>query len=146
MNVYPIDQNTVNPVTWSDEFSVGIESIDDQHKRLVSIIKTLYYAITDGKASDVMDTIFNNLIDYSEKHFSYEEDLFKRYDYPDTENHKEEHTELKRQLIKLKNDIYSGTHFMSEVLLLKFLEDWLIKHILKTDKKFAPYLIEKGVK
>jgi hemerythrin len=137
---------TISPITWSDEFSVGIESIDDQHKKLVSIIKTLYYAITDGKASDVMDTIFNNLIGYSEQHFSYEEELFKRYDYPDAEDHKEEHAELKRQLIKLKNDIFSGDHFMSQELILKFLEDWLINHILKTDKKFGPYLIEKGVK
>ncbi len=137
---------TINPITWSDEFSVGIKSIDEQHKKLVSIIKTLYDALADGKASEVMDTIFNDLFDYSEQHFSYEEELFKQYDYPDTENHKEEHTELKRQLIKLKNDIYSGDNFMCEVLLLKFLEEWLIIHILKTDKKFGPYLIEKGVK
>ncbi len=146
MNVNPIDQNTVNPVTWNDEFSIGIKSIDEQHKELVSIINTLYDALTGGKASDVMDTIFNDLFDYSERHFTYEEELFKRYDYPDTENHKEEHAELKHQLIKLKNKLYSNDNFMCEVLILKFLEDWLINHILKTDKKFSPYLIEKGVK
>jgi len=110
--VYPIDQDTVNPVTWNDEFSIGIKSIDEQHKKLVSIIKTLYDALADGKASDVMDTIFNDLFDYSEQHFAYEEELFKSYDYPDAEDHKKEHAELKRQLIKLKNKLYSNDNFI----------------------------------
>jgi hemerythrin-like metal-binding protein len=137
---------TINPIEWSDEFSVGIESIDEQHKKLINMIKNLYDALANGRVSDVMDEIFSGMFDYTDQHFSYEETLFDKYDYPDAEAHKEEHAELHRQLVKLKNDIYSGDHFMSEVLLLKFLEDWLINHILKTDKKFGPYLIEKGVK
>jgi hemerythrin-like metal-binding protein len=145
MSEYPIDQNTVIPFAWNDEFCTGIKSIDEQHKKLVSIIKVLYNAIADGKASDVMDTIFSDLFDYSEQHFSYEEELFKWHDYPDSEDHKNEHAELKRQLIKLKNKLHSQDNFMCEVLLLKFLEEWLINHILKTDKKFVPYLIDKGV-
>ncbi len=146
MNVNPVAQDTVNPVTWNDEFSTGIKSIDEQHKKHISLIETLYEAIADGKASDVMDTIFDDLFYHSEQHFAYEEELFKWYDYPDAEDHKNEHAELKRQLIKLKNKLYSKDNFMCEVLLLKFLEEWLINHILNTDKKFAPYLTEKGVK
>ncbi len=136
---------TLKPIEWSDEFSIGIESIDEQHKKLIDMIKTLYDAIADGRASDVMDEIFSSMFDYTDQHFSYEEELFEKYSYPDAEDHKKEHAELKRQLIKLKDDIYSGDHFMSEVLLLKFLEDWLIHHILKTDMKYSQYLIVKGV-
>jgi hemerythrin len=154
MRAYPLDQDTVIPYIWNDEFSTGIKSIDEQHKKLVNIIKTLYDAIAegkhdtiaDGKTSNLMETIFNDLFDYSEHHFAYEEGLLILHDYPDAEDHKNEHVELKRRLIKLKNKLYSKDNFMCEVQLLKFLEEWLIHHILKTDKKFAPYLIEKGVK
>lgn len=135
MRVYPIDQDTVIPYIWNDEFSIGIKSIDEQHKKLISLIKTLYDAIADGKASDVMDTIFNNLFDYSEQHFAYEEELFKWYDYPDAEDHKKEHVELKRQLIKLKNKFCSNENFMCKVLLLKSLDGWLINHIKKESER-----------
>jgi len=135
----------VNPIVWSDEFSVGIESIDEQHKKLIDMIKTLHDAIADGKASEVMDEIFNGLFDYANYHFSYEEELFDKYGYPDAENHKKEHTELKRQVAQHRARLATGDRFMGEVLLLKFMQDWLVNHIMKTDMKFAPFLILKGV-
>lgn len=136
----------VNPITWSDEFSVGIESIDEQHKKLVNMIITLHDAIADGRASEVLDEIFNSLLDYTNYHFSYEDELFEKYDYPDAENHKKEHAELKRQVTQHRARLATGDRFMSEILLLKFIQDWLVNHIMKTDMKFAPFFILKGVK
>ncbi len=46
-----------NPTKWTDEFSVGIESIDSQYKELVNMIKTLHNAIADGKATEILDEI-----------------------------------------------------------------------------------------
>jgi hemerythrin-like metal-binding protein len=137
---------TVNPIKWSDEFSVGIESIDEQHKKLVNMIKTLYDALREGRASEVVDEILNGLFDYADYHFSYEEELFDKYGYPDARNHKEEHEELGHHLKQLSVKLEIGDCFMGEILLLEFLEDWLIKHIMTTDKKFGPFFIEKGVK
>ena len=136
----------INPTKWTDEFSVGIESIDTQHKKLVDMIKTLHNAIADGKATEVLDKIFSELLDYTNYHFSYEEELFKSYGYTDEEVHKKEHAELKNQLLKLKRMMDEGDSFMGEVLVLKFLQDWLLNHIMKSDKKYGPFLVEKGVK
>lgn len=142
----PVAQNTVSPVTWNDEFSVGIDSIDEQHKKLVSMIKTLYDALIEGRASEVLNEILNGLFDYADYHFSYEEKLFDKYDYPDARDHKEEHKELEHHLTQLSIKLETGDNFMGEVLLLQFMEDWLIKHIMTTDMKFGPFFIEKGVK
>jgi hemerythrin-like metal-binding protein len=136
----------INPTKWTDEFSVGIKSIDTQHKKLVDMIKTLHNAIADGKATEVLDKIFSELLDYTNYHFSYEEELFKSYGYTDEEVHKKEHAELKNQLLKLKRMIDEGDSFMGEVLVLKFLQDWLLNHIMKSDKKYGPFLVEKGIK
>ena len=137
---------SINPTKWTDEFSVGIGSIDRQHKRLVNMIKTLHNAIADGKATEVLDKIFKELLDYTDYHFSYEEELFKSYGYTDVEAHKKEHAELKNQLLKLKRMMDEGDSFMGEVLVLKFLQDWLLNHIMKSDKKYGPFLVEKGMK
>ncbi len=136
----------INPTKWTDEFSVGIESIDTQHKKLVDMIKTLHNAIADGKTTEVLDKIFEELIDYTNYHFSYEEELFKSYGYPDEGVHKKEHVDLKNQLLKLKRMMKEGDSFMGEVLILKFLQDWLLNHIMKSDKKYGPFLVEKGMK
>jgi len=136
----------INPTKWSDEFSVGIESVDTQHKKLVNMIKTLHNAIADGKATEVLDKIFSELLDYTNYHFSYEEELFKSYGYPDEEVHKKEHIDLKNQLLKLKRMMDEGDSFMGEVLVLKFLQDWLLNHIMKSDKKYGPFLVGKGIK
>ena len=137
---------TISPINWSEEFSVGIQSIDNQHKKLVAIIKTLHDAIADGEASEILGKIFDELLDYSRHHFSYEEELFKWYGYPDAEHHKKEHVELANHLARLRRKMEEGDNFMGEVLLLKFLRDWLLNHIMKSDKQYAPFLIEKGVK
>jgi hemerythrin len=136
----------INPTKWTDEFSVGIESIDTQHKKLVDMIKTLHNAIADGKATEVLDKIFSELLDYTNYHFSYEEELFKSYGYSEEEAHKKEHVELKNQLLKLKRMMDEGDSFMGEVLVLKFLQEWLLIHIMKSDKKYGPFLVEKGLK
>ncbi len=137
---------TLNPIKWSDEFSVGIESIDEQHKKLVNMIGTLHDAIADGKALEVLDEIFNGLYDYIDYHFTYEEELVEKYHHPDAETHKKEHAAFNAQLTKFKSKMEDGDHFMGEVLLLKFLQDWLINHIMKSDKKYSYFLIVRGVK
>ena len=135
----------ISPITWSDEISVGVESIDNQHKKLVSMINALHNAIADGKDIEVLEEIFNGLFDYTDKHFSYEEELSKKHGYPDVEDHKEEHAELIYQVARHKSMLGSGGLFRGE-LLVDFLQFWLINHIKTSDMKFASFLIEKGVK
>ena len=137
---------TVNPVKWSDDYSVGIKSVDDQHKKMIGIIKTLHDAIADGKATQILDKTFAELLDYTNYHFTYEEELFKWYGYPESETHKKEHAELRKQLARLKRQMEEGDNFMGEILLLKFLQEWLLTHILGSDKKYAPFLAGKGIK
>jgi hemerythrin len=132
----------ISPITWSDEISVGVESIDDQHKKLVSIVNTLHKAIVNGKDTEELNKIFNRLFDYTDHHFSYEEELSEKYDYPDIENHKKEHTELKYQIEHHQSmrGLFRGE------LLVDFLHYWLVNHIMISDKEFASFLIKKGVK
>lgn len=131
---------------WNEEYSVGIETIDEQHKELVCMINTLYDALAEGKTSEVQDDILNGLLDYSDRNFTYEEDLFNRYDYPDAEIHRKEHACLDDRLVGLKSRLEVGNLFLGEVVLLKLLQDWLINHVMKSDRRLGDFLIEKGVK
>ena len=132
-------------MVWSDQFSIGIQSVDDQHKKLVEYVNELHDAMMSGKSDDVLGPILNNLIDYTANHFAFEEKLFCEHNYPDTTAHTAEHKALAEKVIAFNEDFKRGDASIS-LGIMSFLKDWLMNHILKSDKKYSPFLIEKGVK
>ncbi len=132
-------------ISWSEQLSVGIDSIDDQHKKLINMINALDDALAEGRADDVLQKIFDGLTVYTVKHFSYEEDLFALYNYPETQDHNKEHQALIEEVKSLQKKMKEGD-FMIGIEVMSFLKLWLTNHILKTDMAYAPYLKMKGVK
>ncbi|MCU7939344.1 MAG: bacteriohemerythrin [gamma proteobacterium symbiont of Bathyaustriella thionipta] len=131
-------------IQWNNELSVGINSIDEQHKKLVNLINELNDALQSGKANQVLAGIFDGLAVYTINHFGYEEELFAQYGYPESQAHKNEHRVLIQQVNDLQEKMNQGD-FMISVEVMVFLKNWLINHILKTDKAYAQFLKDKGV-
>ncbi len=131
-------------IQWNNELSVGIASIDEQHKQLINIINELNSALEEGLADEVLANIFAELTVYTEEHFSYEEALFAEHGYSESEAHKNEHQALIKQVHALKQKMLEGD-FMIGVEVMVFLKEWLLNHILKTDKAYTQFLQEKGV-
>ena len=122
-----------------NEYLVGIKEIDNQHKGLVIIINELFTYMTAGKAKEKLDDIFDHLTDYTKKHFSTEEIVLQRYAYPELDQHKEEHLKFIKKLEDLKSDFESNKITVS-LEVLNFLKDWLLNHILVSDKKYAAHI------
>jgi len=125
---------------WSDELSVGIDLIDRQHKILIRAINLLAMAIEHKSSNELLSEIFDTLIDYADTHFAYEEELFDQFGYPDAEPHKAQHQALLKQVIDLQDRWQKGEAGVG-VEVLRFLVDWLRKHILGTDQKYSKFLI-----
>lgn len=132
-------------ITWTDEFSVGIESIDSQHKRLVEMINDLNDACAKGQESEVVGKVFNNLALYTKRHFEYEEKLFKETGYDEGSDHKKQHQKLIGQVTSLKTKLDAGEQAVGTDV-LEFLKKWLTEHIMKEDQAYSSYLQSKGVK
>lgn len=131
-------------ISWSDEFSIHIKEIDDQHRQLLELLNVLFEAMKQGKGRDILGDILNKLVDYTAYHFSTEERLFKQYGYPDAEQHKNEHDAFIVQVLTFQESYNKGHSLVTKEVLL-FLTDWLKGHILQVDKKFGPFLIGKGI-
>ncbi len=132
-------------MNWNAMLSVNIQSIDDQHKVLVGYVNEMYDAMMDGKGNDIMGGILNNLIDYTVKHFKFEEDIFAEHGYEHTTAHKAEHANLCDQVIAFKKEFDAGEVAVSADL-MSFLKEWLLNHIMKSDKSYSAFLVSKGVK
>ncbi len=131
-------------ITWSDQLSVQIPSVDEQHKKLINMINTLGEALIQGETQAVLEKVFNGLIQYTDKHFQYEENLFRTHGYPGELNHRKQHDEFRSQLLNLQKKMNAGEG-MVEVELLAFLKNWLTTHIMDTDKSYSSFFMEKGV-
>ncbi len=131
-------------VQWSDRFSVGMDVIDDQHKKLVSIVNRLYDAMRDGKGSEILGDVLSELIEYARYHFTTEEAMMKDNAYPDYHSHKSAHSMLVEKVMDLELDLKAGKIALS-VQVFQFLKDWLINHIQGEDKKIAPFLTKTTV-
>jgi len=132
-------------IPWNDELSVGVNSLDEQHKQLVAMINELNDAFEKGKSDEILAKVFDELAVYTIEHFGYEEELFARYGYSESQAHKKAHEVLIKQVQDLRQKLNDG-EFMISLEVMLFLKDWLTNHIMKTDKAYAPFLIEKGAK
>ena len=65
---------------WSDEFSVGVEKIDRDHKRLLALLNELHDALEAGERPEVTGKVLDGLVLYVGYHFAHEEALFLRTD------------------------------------------------------------------
>ena len=129
--------------SWSSEFSVGIEEIDEQHKALVDLINALHKGIIEGKGINSTIDVMNRLIEYTRVHFALEECLMRILDYPGYEAHKIQHEDLICEIEKMAGKVRSGQHVSFE--LLHFLINWFATHMIEEDKTYAPFLLSKGV-
>jgi len=129
---------------WNDSLKVNIRQIDEHHKQLVSYINELYRAMKGGKPRQVSGKILGDLINYTAYHFQYEEGLFDQYGYPETVQHKELHKKLVAKVVDFQKQFEQGDSKL-EMSLMEFLKDWLVNHIMKTDKRYVAFLHEQGV-
>lgn len=133
-------------IEWTNELSIGIESVDEQHKKLVNMINALNDAKLTGGSNELLGKIFTGLTTYTQKHFTYEENMFAEYGYSNFDEHKRQHNELIAQVIELKDKFMENPQGTISNDLIHFLKRWLTNHIMKTDKAYAEFLISKGVK
>ncbi|MEO5338626.1 MAG: bacteriohemerythrin [Magnetospirillum sp. WYHS-4] len=127
-------------VEWSPELSVGVEVLDFDHEVLVSLINQLADAVADGEDHDVVGSVLNMMLDYTDYHFGREEAIMEACAYPGLAEHRAIHAALKGRVREIR-DLYDANPGM--VLgedLMDFLTRWLKDHIMGRDRLYIPSL------
>lgn len=132
-------------INWNEQLSVDIPEIDKQHKRLIELVNRLHDAMKAGQGNAIVASILSELISYTAFHFDTEEKYFEQFGYPERAHHTMEHDELTRKAKALEQEHRAGKLTIT-IEVMNFLRDWLNTHILKSDKKYAPFLREKGLR
>lgn len=137
-------------LTWTLEYSVHLEEIDDQHKRFFALIDALSTLLeTKTIELDPLLIVLTHLCDYAFYHFATEEGYFRIFRYEHADDHIRQHDAFREKARELLEQARNAKPELLRALAEKaadFARTWLQDHILIEDKKFMPLFRAKGVR
>lgn len=127
----------IERIKWQTRFAVGVMKMDDEHKVLFEKMNSVIDQINkdEYRQRNEFKLAFEDLARYAQKHFSDEEMYLESISYPQLKEHKELHASLIALLEGHLRDVKEGK--ADGALLIHFLNDWLIGHILGVDMKYG---------
>ena len=124
---------------WKDEYSVGIEEIDNQHKTLLQFVADFERA-AEGKAHwNTVQPLIARTREFVKFHFAVEESLMQMVRYSRSAAHRAEHQDILEQLATLEHRVLRQE---AKGELLQLMNTWLVEHIIESDKPFARYALD----
>jgi hemerythrin-like metal-binding protein len=136
----------MEPIQWSEKFSVGVEELDEQHQQIIKMLNRLISTRkTIGTDSEEISDILQEMTPYAQEHFKTEEKLLRAYGYPGLEEQREEHRAYRLKTVNFSTATMIGVNEVPEIL-IAYLFDWWNHHILDEDMKYKPFFKEKGVR
>jgi len=128
-------------IAWSEEYELGNDFVDSQHKRLFELVGNIGQSCLDGGDLNTISETLDFLLQYTAQHFSDEEALQIKYNFPEYEYHKKLHEEFEAAVsekvseFKEKGSTKDLIDTVNELVIA-----WLVNHILKEDMKIGAYL------
>ena len=130
---------------WSDDYLIGIDQIDEQHKGFFEAAHRLYDYILNCEGEKVVEESVAFLRDYADRHFQTEEAFMEKHAFPGLEEHKKCHAAFFDNLDMLIDDlkVFGPSQHLADRA-LEIAQDWLIEHIAEEDAQYAMYVKERG--
>ena len=130
---------------WTERWAVGVGTIDAQHRELFDAINSLLR--DDGRpAPRDLAKVLDFLEEYISSHFGLEEIYMRRLSYPAYPSHKGEHVAFINDYYDLREE-YDRNGASAELAdrMGRYMGEWLVNHIGKSDKALGAFLRDKGM-
>lgn len=119
---------------WKNEYSVGIASMDDEHREMIALINSTYDKLGSDANSDQIDDCLAEIFNTISMHFALEERIMRKAGYAEFELHKNDHEELLDRLRDLMDDFYKDPA-TGAMQLEQSLSDWFAGHFSTFDAR-----------
>ncbi len=129
---------------WREAYETGVEAMDSQQKRLIYPVNQMYTILRDKEGHEALDTVLAEMSDYAGQHFHDEEDLLLKHAYSGIADQQIAHHGYKKKIEELLAG-KSVDKLAAAQNISAFLRQWWIGHISGDDKKYGPFLKDKGV-
>lgn len=135
-------RKTVKDIVWGAILSVGVDEIDEDHRKLIGIFNILNHAVQEGESLEYLAATLEELINCTVWHFSHEERLMLKHRYPAMAGHQAEHRDLINSAQELQQELLRADKAVADEHIV-FLERWLTEHILTADLRLGNFLAQK---
>ncbi len=125
---------------FKEEFKTGIPQIDEEHKKLFEIADQIYELKNEEFMHDKYDNIraiLEQLREYTDTHFTHEEEYMRSIGYKNMFMQKVQHDALRQQMAEWDLDSIDENQDEAIDQMLTIVTDWLVNHILGYDKKIG---------
>lgn len=138
----------MNTFTWTPEYSVGVQIIDEQHQHFFAIANKLFELAHAGTPSrDAVTALFGELGDYALYHLSTEESFFRELKYEDAQAHIAAHDEYRARVAGHFSDALSAPDANLAAVaeeMATYSSAWLQNHIMVMDKQYTAFFNRHG--
>ena len=131
-------------LVWEDEYKIGNEEMDAQHLILFALLNQLTVNIDNDRAGECLADVITALGGYIDYHFAHEEALMRAWDYPDIDAHSAKHVQFAAEVKHLQAQAHSGDMHKVAIRVRAFVLDWLLGHILGSDREYAAFIASKA--
>jgi hemerythrin len=121
-------------LTWKPEYSVGIESVDFEHREMIGLLNGLYDELQDRQDADSIEQFLGDIHATISAHFALEERVMRRAEFPEYEAHKNDHEELLDQIRDLM-DLFAADPVSGLSELQRELSTWFESHFATFDAR-----------
>ncbi len=129
----------MRPIKWNEKFELGFKKIDDQHKKLVGILNEVIEARNENKQAEIISKTLDELVKYTQYHFSDEEKFMEEHNYPRIDEHKLLHKELINEVEKITRD-FNADNIEKVDEVFDLLIHWVLNHILEKDMDYKNFI------
>lgn len=121
-------------IKWTDELSLGIDEVDEEHKALIDLINGLYDVIQVGADYVQVVELLGEIYSQIAVHFAHEEDMMRQSGYARFEEHREDHETLLDDLREIMDEVEADGSF-DAVELSNDLNRWFVDHFRTHDAR-----------
>jgi hemerythrin len=122
-------------LVWSDQFELGIEVIDQQHRMIMDYVNQLDEARASGQSHKEIGKLIKKLVDHTIFHFGFEEDLQEKVGYPYLAPHKRSHALIAKHISEFQARFENGDDVSKEID--GMLANWLFDHLKHDDADYV---------
>ena len=119
---------------WKPSYSLGIPSVDHEHRELIAMINQVYGHLEGRSSADEIDAGLEDIYAGIASHFALEERHMRQAGYGEYKAHKEEHEDLLDQIRDMMDDFFDDPDSGREKL-QSTLADWFGKHFATFDAR-----------
>jgi len=124
-------------IIWSDDFLIGIEEIDYEHRCLIEDINKLHRELLEHVDMDRIEDTLGSIHARMQAHFALEEHVMMSHEYPHYPEHKAEHERLLDEYTELMTKFERDPNPGGQEAIEGMLRQWIVGHIFNSDKKMS---------